>query len=49
MSMYLKFRIGKDKRKLVPINGFELNDADSNNPQWIQGRQNEDGGATSFR
>lgn len=48
MSMYLKFRIGKDKRKLVPINGFELNDADSNNPQWIQGRQNEDGGRQVF-
>jgi hypothetical protein len=46
--MYLKFRIGKDKRKLVPINGFELNDADSNNPQWIQGRQNEDGGRQVF-
>ncbi|MCT3021056.1 DUF2479 domain-containing protein [Pediococcus pentosaceus] len=44
MSMYLKFRIGKDKRKLVPINAFELNDADSNNPQWLQGRANEDGG-----
>lgn len=42
--MYLKFRIGKDKRKLVPINAFELNDADSNNPQWLQGRANEDGG-----
>lgn len=48
MSMYLKFRIGKDKRKLVPISGFELNDADSNNPQWIQGRQNEDGGRQVF-
>lgn len=48
MSMYLKFRIGKDRRKLVPINGFELNDADSNNPQWIQGRQNEDGGRQVF-
>lgn len=48
MSMYLKFRIGKDKRKLVPINGFELNDVDSNNPQWIQGRQNEDGGRQVF-
>lgn len=48
MSMYLKFRIGKDKRRLVPINGFELNDADSNNPQWIQGRQNEDGGRQVF-
>lgn len=44
MSMYLKFRIGKDKRKLVPINAFELDDADSNNPQWLQGRANEDGG-----
>ncbi|MEM1455682.1 phage baseplate upper protein [Pediococcus pentosaceus] len=48
MSMYLKFRIGKDKRKLVPINGFELKDADSNNPQWLQGRQNEDGGRQVF-
>lgn len=46
--MYLKFRIGKDKRKLVPINGFELKDADSNNPQWLQGRQNEDGGRQVF-
>ncbi|MBF7131087.1 BppU family phage baseplate upper protein [Pediococcus pentosaceus] len=48
MSTYLKFRIGKDKRKLVPINGFELKDADSNNPQWLQGRQNEDGGRQVF-